>query len=276
MELLYAVIAAVVVSALALVGILLLPGQWSHTGEQRLLGFAAGVLLATASLQLLPEAIELQPGRSTYYALLVGIVGFFILERVFRGVHTHHAGRQTARIPGYLIIVGDAIHNFIDGIAIAIAFQVSPALGVTATLAIAAHEVPQELADYVVLRKSGFSKARALLLNLASGLTAVLGVAAVFAFGNVFEPYQPIALALTAGIFLYIAAVDIIPELSHQHPTGNKFALPLLAGVILVATVTAAVPEHGHDEEAEHSEHIESRIQASSQLASSNTGFIIR
>lgn len=243
MELLYALLAAVSVSLIALIGIFIIPKKWDHSIEQRLLGFAAGVLVAAAALQLLPEAAELDSGQGPYYALLAGIIGFFILERLFRGFHSHNPDdSRVDRAPGYLVIIGDGIHNLIDGIAIGIAFQVNPALGVATALAVGAHEIPQEIADFIVLLKSGFSRRRALLLNFASGLTALVGVILSFAFGNFIESYQGMILALTAGLFLYIAAADIIPEINHTHPTGSKYALPLLGGVLLVAALTVVLP----------------------------------
>jgi zinc and cadmium transporter len=242
MEFAYALLAAVAVSLISLIGLVVVPNRWNHMMEQRLLGFAAGVLLATASLQLLPEAVQHDGSMAPYYALLLGIIGFFLLERFFRGFHSHNPSEQRKKAPGYLVIIGDGFHNMIDGLAIGIAFQIDVALGVSATLAIMAHEIPQEIADYIVLRKSGFSRERALVLNLASALTALIGVVLAFVGGDVLAPYQAAILALTAGIFLYIAAVDIIPELGHAHPTGSKYAWPLLAGVVLIALLTAFAP----------------------------------
>jgi zinc and cadmium transporter len=256
-ELTYALLAALGVSLLSLAGLFIVPSRWNHITEQRFLGFAAGVLLATASLQLLTEAVELDNSSLPFYALLIGIIGFFILERVFRGFHSHHpSSDQPNKVPGYLVIIGDGLHNLIDGLAIGVAFQINPMLGLSTTVAIAAHEIPQEIADYIVLRKSGFSRNRALLLNLASGLTAVLGVALAFSFGDILAPYQGIMLALTAGIFIYIAAVDIIPELSHNHPSGSKYTWPLLGGVLLIVALTLGLPhEHDHSQpDHDHSE----------------------
>ncbi len=242
MDFFYAIAAAVAISLISLIAILVVPRKWDHSMEQRLLGFAVGVMLTTATLHLLPEAVEATAGHGAYYALLAGIIGFLFLERLFRGFHSHQQGSRKA--PGYLVIVGDGLHNFIDGLAIGVAFQVSPTLGVVTTVAIAAHEIPQEIADFVVLRKAGFSRQRALLVNAASAFMALLGTVLTFGFGDFFHAYEGLALALTAGIFLYIAAADIIPELNHEHTAGNKFALPMVLGVLVIIALTMVVPEH--------------------------------
>ncbi len=240
MQFAYALVAAIIISAISLIGLILSPKSWTHSREVRLLGFAAGVLLTTACIELLPEAIDHGDGNATYFALLFGIIGFFFLERVFKAFHSHRQDKPV-KAAGSLIIIGDGIHNFIDGVAIAIAFQVSPPVGAITALAIAAHELPQEIADYIVLIRSGYSRKRALMLNFASALTAILGVVMVFALGNLIEPYEGILLATTVGFFLYIAAADIIPELNHNHE-GNEYVLPMIAGVVLIAVLATVVP----------------------------------
>lgn len=245
-----ALLAALGVSLLSLLGLAVAPKKWNHSLEQRLLGFAAGVLLATAALQILPEAAE-HSGQSGYLAFLAGVVGFFILERLIGGLHSHKSEVRPKNAAGYFLIFGDGIHNLIDGVAIAVAFQVDPSLGIATTIAVAAHEIPQEIADFVVLRKNGFSRNRALLVNFASALTAVAGVALTFAFGDFIAAYEGIALGLTAGIFIYIAAVDMIPELQHEHKGGNKYGIPLLIGALLILVLTYKFP---HEEAEVHNE----------------------
>jgi zinc and cadmium transporter len=241
LELLLAICAAIIISLIALTGLIFAPGTWTHKREIRLLGFAAGVLLATATLELLPEAIEHSEGSWAYYAVLLGIVGFFFLERFFRAFHTHRKD-QPLKATGSLVIVGDGVHNFIDGAAIALGFMVSPAVGITATVAIAAHELPQEIADYILLVRSGYTRKKALLLNVASGFTAVVGVLVVFAMGNIIEPIEGPLLGITVGFFLYIASADIIPELNHIHKADEKFMLAFMTGIVLIAALTLAIP----------------------------------
>jgi len=256
MEFVYALIAALAVSAISLIGIILMPHRWTHKKEVRFLGFAAGVLLATATLQLLPEAIEGSRGMQAFYALLGGMLTFFLIERVVSGFHTHHPADVGAiKSASYLVIIGDSLHNFLDGIAIGVAFLINPMLGFVTTLAIAAHELPQEIADYTILIKGGFSRAKALLVNFASALTAILGVIIVFALGDILAAYEGILLGATAGMFLYIAAVDIIPELNHQHNKQNdRFGIPFLTGIVVMALLFMTVPhDHGgHDTGAHH------------------------
>jgi len=240
----YALIAAIIISLIALIGLVFAPKNWTHSREIKLLGFAAGVLLATATLELLPEAIEHSRGMWAYFSVLFGIVGFFFLERFFSAFHTHRKDPQPLKAAGNLVIVGDGIHNFIDGVAIALAFLVSPVVGVTTTLAIAAHELPQEIADYIVLIRSGFSRKRALLLNFASGLTAVMGVLVVFGLGDIIGPIEGPLLGITVGFFLYIASADIIPELNHKHEAGEKFLLWFVFGIVLIAGLAVGVPHH--------------------------------
>ncbi|HEX7259818.1 MAG TPA: ZIP family metal transporter [Candidatus Saccharimonadia bacterium] len=241
MDLAYSLIAAISISILALIGLFFAPKNWTHKREIKLLGFAAGVLLATATLELLPEAVEHSQGKWAYYSILAGIVGFFFLERIFRSFHTHRKD-QHLKAAGSLVIIGDGVHNFIDGMAIAVAFQVSPMVGVITTLAIAAHELPQEIADYIVLIRSGYSRKRALLLNFASGLTAITGVLLVFALGGIIESIEGPLLGITVGFFLYIASADIIPELNHKHEAGEKFLLAFILGIALIAGLVLAIP----------------------------------
>jgi len=146
----------------------------------RLVSYAAGVLLAAAFLHLLPEAFNSEAaGEGLFAVVLAGILAFFVLEKAALWRHRHapeatHAGHAHSRA-GTLILIGDGVHNFIDGILIAAAFLTDPAVGVSTTIAIVAHEIPQEVGDFMVLLSSGYTRARALLFNLLSSLTAVAG-----------------------------------------------------------------------------------------------------
>jgi zinc and cadmium transporter len=236
-----ALIATFVVSALAFVGIVLLITEWGERTEVTLLSFAAGVLLATTFLELLPEAVHAAAGDGTIFiATLFSVIAFFLIERVLHGLHAHNAGH--AETSGYLILIGDGLHNFIDGVVIAAAFVVSPALGLTTTLAVAAHEIPHEIADYGILMSGKFSRWSALWLNFASGLTAILGALTCFAFEGFVERHLAWFLASTAGMFIYIAASDLIPELHHSRWRDLWLStVPLLAGVALMALLIAVV-----------------------------------
>jgi zinc and cadmium transporter len=242
--------AALLVSAIALVGILLSTAQrWTERRETLLLSFAAGVLLATSFLELLPEAMELTTERrSPLAAALLGMTAFFFLERFLHGFHGHDEGhpqghhhhRPAGPAPASrtLVLIGDGVHNFIDGVVIAAAFLADETLGVATTLAVVTHEIPQEIADYAILVRSGLTPRRALLLNFVSGLAALGGVAACFLFRGVVEPYLPWFLTATAGMFIYIAASDLIPELHHPRLRGQWiYGAPFVLGIALMAAL---------------------------------------
>ena len=233
-------LATFLVSLISLVGVFVV--RWTERVEERLLGFAAGVLLATAFLDLFPEAIEHSPGDGHVFAAALGaMVLFFVIERLLHAFHLHEESH--AHTSGYLILIGDGLHNLIDGVVIAASFLVSPELGVTTTLAVAAHEIPQEIADYGLLVSGRFTRQRALLLNFASGLTALVGVALCFAFRDAIQPRIGWALTATAGMFIYIAASDLLPEL-HRSQTRREwsYAVPFFVGVALMAVIGWFLP----------------------------------
>lgn len=255
-ESIYALIATAAISLLSIVVIVAIPQRWVRRNELYFLSFAAGVLLTSAILQLIPEAVESDPeSTAPLYAALIGFVVFFYLERLFSHLRRRHQTRPEQghdhkdhiRPASYLVLIGDGLHNLVDGIAIAIAFLADPALGVAAALAIAAHEIPQEVSDYAILTKAGMSKRRAVLLNGLSGATAIIGAGAVILIGEITAPTQGILLGLTAGMFLYIAAADIIPDLQHRRRTGTQLTLPLLAGIITIIAITNLVPHVHHE-----------------------------
>lgn len=250
--LLLSLLATLWVSAIALVGILFFFARRpSERGNAFLLSFAAGVLLATSFLELIPEAVhKADHDENVFVATLVAMIGFFLLERMLHGFHVHegHDGHDDshALTSRYLILVGDGLHNFIDGIVIAASFAVSPELGFTTTVAVTVHEVPQELADFGILIGGGFSREKALLLNFVSGLTCVLGALAFFAISPAIEGHIAWFMTATAGMFIYIAGSDLIPQL-HHHRTGLSawIYMPFLGGVILIAALGALIG-HGH------------------------------
>jgi zinc and cadmium transporter len=234
-----AVLATLIVSAVALVGIVFVfTRALSHRGELILLSFAAGVLLATTFLELLPEATALEraPGN-IFTATLGAMIGFFLLERLLHGFHVHEdeAREQQANASPWLILIGDGLHNFIDGVAIAASFAAAPELGLVTTVAVIVHEVPQELADFGILVAGGMTARMALFLNFLSGLTAVLGALVFFAGGMDLQPYVAWFMAATAGMFLYIASADLIPQLHQQRPLHAIAQLPFLGGIALIA-----------------------------------------
>jgi zinc and cadmium transporter len=201
--------------------------------------FAAGALLAAAFLDLLPEGLELS-GPNVLTWTLVGIVVFFLLESVLNWFHHHHEHDNNVDPTVSLIVTGDTIHNFIDGAAIAAAFLISLPTGIVTTIAVAAHEIPQEIGDFGLMLNKGLRRRQALLVNLLSSVATTVGAVLFFSLGSGNDALLTVLLGLTAGFFIYIAASDIIPGI-HESTSrrGLKIkSLLLLLGVALVAATT--------------------------------------
>lgn len=270
------IIAATLGSVISLLGgMYLLYGKWGTGPLQRIaVPFAAGALLAAAFFDLLPEAFEAGEMREVLTVTLVGFLGFFVLERSLSWFHHHHeenSDHGTGRRNSSLIVIGDTIHNFIDGLAIGAAFLVSPATGIITTIAIAAHEIPQEIGDFGLLIAKGMKRRKVLLVSLVSAFFTVIGAVAVYGAGDALPISEPVLLGVTAGFFLYIAASDIIPTI-HAEPRRRVAGIQtivLLVGVAFVALTTQAAhsllphaahaheeaalePEHGHEEHDTH------------------------
>lgn len=249
------VTATVLISLISLTGAAILRGRlWNPRNELRVISFAAGVLLATVFLDLLPQAVHEAKGSTTIFTgALFAMAAFFFIERFAHGRHAHqgdesHIHHHTTS--SYFILMGDGVHNFVDGVAIGVSFLIEPGLGIATTLAVAAHELPHEIADYGILRRT-YSAGRALLYNLLSGLTAVLGAVSVFLFGEFVENHLAIFISATAGMFIYIAAVNLMPELHHQRVKGRLlYGAPFLIGIALIALVLTVIPHEHHDEPA--------------------------
>ena len=181
-----------------------------------LVSFAVGTLLGASLFNLLPEALDGQPVEATMTTLVAGILTFFVLEKIVLWHHCHDDEECAAhKRAASLVVIGDAVHTFVDGAVIAAATIVSPALGVTTALAVAAHEIPQEMGDAAILMSAGYSRKTALGLNLASAGGGVLGALMMLAFGSMVPLMIPKVLAFAAGAFLYVAMADLIPSL-HQ------------------------------------------------------------
>ena len=257
----YILLATGVVSLISLIGILVLSGTFlKKKGTTILLvSFAAGVLLSTALVNVLPEALEGMPYSQALLWFMGGIIGAFFLERFFVWYHHHHDATHNLNPTATLVVFGDAVHNFVDGLAIAAAFIVNPALGIATTIAIAAHEIPQEIADFSILKHTGLSTRKALLWNFASALFAIVGgIIGFYVFRESAELVY-IALAITAGIFLYVSVADLIPEL-HSDEAGKSMLAQtgvFILGVLLMVFITSQAPhthEHEGDSELHHNE----------------------
>jgi zinc and cadmium transporter len=201
-----------------------------------LLGYATGTLLGAAFLGMIPKALAGQTPIAISSTLLVGIVGFFILEKLVIWRHSHDQDAGSATAAGPLILIGDAFHNFVDGIVIAGAFLTSVPLGISVSLAVVAHEIPQEVGDFAILLDNGYTKTKALALNLLSSLTTLPGALIGFYFMAEATAIVPFILALSAASFIYIAVADLVPGLTQQR--GFRVSLVQLLLLLLgIATI---------------------------------------
>ena len=214
-----------------------------------LASFAAGVLLGAAFFDLLPEAAHEAEdlGIDVFFWALIGIVVFFLIERSIHWFHHHeefheHKKESKSTIP--LIIIGDTVHNFVDGVVIAATFMVNAPLGIVTALAVFAHEVPQEIGDFGLLLHKGLKRKKIILVNVLSAAVAIGGALITYALGNVLGAYIPILLALTAGFFIYIALSDLIPEIHYERRKGFAVieSLLLIIGVITIWASVSFLP----------------------------------
>ena len=199
-----------------------------------LVGFSSGALMGGAFLHLLPESV-VHGGEFTFQYAVMGILLFFILEKFLHWRHCHMRHCPVHAF-AYLNIIGDGIHNFIDGMLIAASFVISPSLGVTTTIAVVAHEVPQEIGDFGVLIYAGLDKKRALFYNFLSALTAVAGALATYHLTTFMEGTTQVLVPLTAGGFIYIAGTDLMPELHKRTKAWESITqfAAILAGLALM------------------------------------------
>lgn len=232
--------------------ILLLNEKFALKISHFLASFAAGVLLGTAFFDLLPEASNGagKLGINIFLWTLVGIIIFFFTERFIHWFHHHedyHFDEKTSKNIIPLIIIGDTIHNFLDGIVIAATFLLSPPVGIITALAVFAHELPQEIGDFGLMLHKGLSRKKIITVNLLSALAAFAGAIITFSLGNLLVNYIPIFLSITAGFFIYIASSDLIPEIHHEKRKGYAVieSIMLLIGVVLVYLLVNFVSE-GH------------------------------
>jgi zinc and cadmium transporter len=186
-----------------------------------LVSYAVGALLGVALLALLPEALTLLSSTSVFATLLAGILLFFTLEKLvlLRHCHTDECEVHGATAP--LVFIGDAFHNFIDGAIICTAVLTSVPLGINTAIAVAAHEIPQEVGDVAILLAAGYSRGRALLLNIVSGASGLVGAAVAFMAVEVVPGIRPFVLAISAASLLYIAMSDLIPDLHRGNIDTN-------------------------------------------------------
>ena len=247
-----------------------LGGRHDGVGPQHLLSLAAGALLATAFMHLLPEAFESQAGAHDLFAtLLVGVVFFFLLDKAELWHHGHehshaepdahdhhhghhhghdhgHAHHHGPRAGGWALLTGDSVHCFGDGILIASAFMADMRLGVIAAVSVMAHEVPHHMGDLVVLRQTSANRRMALLkVSLAGAVTALGGVVGYFLVGQL-QDFLPYFLAVASSSFVYVALADLIPQLQKRLTARETIAQIawLIAGMVVVTMVSGVAHSH--------------------------------
>lgn len=195
-----------------------------------LVSYAVGALLGVSMLRILPEALERVSASDVMGTLLAGILLFFILEKLvlWRHCHTHDCEVHESTV--FPILIGDAFHNFVDGAVIAAAVMTSIPLGVSTAIAVAAHEIPQEVGDFAILLHAGYSRSKALMLNLLSAGASALGAIAAFIAFDLVPVMLPYFLALAAASFLYVAMADLIPGLHRGRTDAASLRQVLLIG----------------------------------------------
>lgn len=238
----YTIASVLIVSLLSLIGVFLLPVKRSNLNKLTifLVSLSAGTLLGDSFLHLIPEAVKKNDGVETWLWLLAGILFFFILEKVIHWRHCHLPTTEEHPHPfGLMNLVGDGLHNFLDGLIIAGSFLVDINLGVATTIAVIAHEIPQEISDFGVLLHAGFSRAKALFLNLLSASLAILGALLVLVVGDKMENLTNFIIPFAAGNFIYIATSDLFPELKKDNDKLHQAFLQLASIIIGIGLMLA-------------------------------------
>jgi len=238
--LLWIILATFINGCIALVGalFLLLKDKTVHKITAILIAFSAGTLLGGAFLHLLPEAMVEINKDVVFLVLIMGFSIFFLVEKF---LHWHHCHEEIKTCPHpftYLILWGDGIHNFIDGLAIAVSFMVDIRFGILTTLIIISHELPQEISDFAILLHGGMQKKKVIIYNFLSQLTAVIGGIVGFYLSESLN-FQPYMLAFAAGGFIYIAASDLIPEIKKEGNLSKSAItyLLFLGGIIFMILI---------------------------------------
>jgi len=256
----YGLLSVLVVSLIAFVGVFTL--SLSHRKLEKVLiymiSFAAGGLLGDVFLHILPEISHNGGfGLKAGYYLLLGIAVSFIMEKIIRWRHCHHVTCDSHPHPyAKMNLLGDVVHNFIDGLIIGAAYIVSVPVGLATTVAVVFHEIPQEIGDMGVLLHGGYSRGRALFLNFVTALTAFLGLFFAFGLSSGIEGFAAFLMPFAAGNFIYIAVADLIPEMHKEVGVSRSvkqlisfvFGIALMAGVLLL-------PFHSHGVEEELDNH---------------------
>jgi zinc and cadmium transporter len=207
--------------------------------------FAAGSMLGASFFDILPESLKIL-GKNTFFYILTGILIFFIVERYIHWHHCHRYHEQHEKIQPsvYLNLIGDGVHNFIDGTIIAASFLTNLQVGIISTIAIASHEIPQEMGDFGILIKGGLKPRKVLFFNLLSALLSVIGGLITIFSANIFQNIIPILLSIAGGGFIYLSLVDIVPDLHKEIKTQTIIleGLSLFIGILTMFFLTKFLP----------------------------------
>jgi len=235
MTIIYIILSTIIVSLISLVGIFTIAVRDNLLKKMTvfMVSLSAGTLLGDSLLHLMPEAIEKNDGSFYVWLwLLGGIIIFFVLEKVISWRHCHESDCENhIHRMGPMNLLGDCVHNFIDGLIIAVSFLASAPLGVATTLAIIIHEIPQEIGDFGILIHSGYTKTKALYMNFLTAMLSILGAVVGIIAGGRSENFIGYITPLAAGGFIYIATADIIPELHKEN--GVSKSLKQLSCIII-------------------------------------------
>lgn len=237
-ELWSVILSTLIISSGSFVGVLTLAMNQKFLSKilLSLVSLSAGTMLAAALLHLLPESVETLGITLPFELTLLSFIGFFMLERFLHWRHCHDKDHLTKHTMGTMNLLADGIHNFLDGVLIAASFAAGNGLGLVATLAIAMHEIPQEIGDFGVLLHSGFTKKKALLYNVLVSLTAIMGGILGYVASHAMAGFANYLVPIAAGGFIYISAADLIPELKNVTSTKKTIAMvaTFLLGVIIM------------------------------------------
>jgi len=229
---LMAVGASLLMSLVSLIGVIFFKVRKNLLKEEllALVGLATGALLGDAFLHLIPEALEIKGAKESGMGVILGILIFFVLEKFIKWRHCHDLDCNQEKHLAGMSLAADSIHNLIDGLIIGASFMISTPLGLTTSLAVLLHEIPQEIGDLAILIHSGLTLKKAALMNLSSAFFSLFGVLIVWGLGSGVNLHQNL-IAVTAGGFIYLAATDLIPEL-HRHQSKAKDNIWQLASVV--------------------------------------------
>ncbi len=230
--------------------VLLFKKEWAGKLSKYAIPLAAGVLLSVSLVDILPHAVEEIDNTAFYIVLFIFIFTFLMEKFIFplhhhEHKHRHHSMRVESSVP--MVIAGDTIHNFLDGVAITAAYFVDPKLGLLVALSTFLHEVPHEIADFGILLKAGWSRTDAFLANLCSALATFPGAFAVILFARFNETYIGALMAISAGLFLYVATTDFMPHFGNDEDgLTKKEILFFLVGTFIIVIATLLIPHEAH------------------------------